>query len=152
MPVTNDDIADRFHVFSELLALTGGDPFAIRAYEQTARFIRTLTVSLEGALMDGEDLTALPTIGDDIACKIAEVVQTGTFHALDQLEQKMPPDTAALLLIPGIGPKRLRTLRKELGIVSQEELRAALDDGRVRQLKGFGPVFEERARAALDAS
>jgi DNA polymerase (family 10) len=52
--------------------------------------------------------------------------------------------------LPGLGPKRARRLFDELGIDSLEALRAAIEEQRVRTLKGFGPKAEQTLLGALD--
>src|SRR5206468_5922531 len=54
-----------------------------------------------------------------------------------------------LLRIPGLGPKRVKLLYKKLKVKSAADLAAALDKGRVRKLKGFGPKMEEKMRAGI---
>ena len=56
----------------------------------------------------------------------------------------------ALTAIPGLGPKKAMVLYQERGIASIEELVAALDDGRLAGLKGFGPKTEENLRHGIE--
>ncbi len=59
----------------------------------------------------------------------------------------MPPE---LLRLPGLGPKRVKTLCQELDIHNLEQLHRALLDGRVRRLPGFGATSEAKLRKALE--
>ena len=52
-------------------------------------------------------------------------------------------------MVPGVGAKTARRLYDELGVSSLEELRAAAEQERIRQLKGLGPKAEENVLAAL---
>ena len=45
--------------------------------------------------------------------------------------------------LPGFGPKRARRLYDELGVDSLDALRAAAEQGRIRELRGFGAKVEE---------
>jgi DNA polymerase (family 10) len=56
----------------------------------------------------------------------------------------------ALLNIPGLGPKAVARLRSELGVLSLDDLRRALDAHSLRELKGFGPKSEDKLRQSLE--
>jgi DNA polymerase (family X) len=51
--------------------------------------------------------------------------------------------------VPGLGPARARNLYDELGICTLQELQAALGDGRVAGLRGFGDAVSCRLQAAV---
>ena len=51
--------------------------------------------------------------------------------------------------LPGLGPKTARRIWKELGITTVEELRAAAEAHRLRDLGGLGAKSEEKILAAL---
>jgi DNA polymerase (family 10) len=55
----------------------------------------------------------------------------------------------ALLRIPGVGPKKAAALHKQLNIVSLDQLRAACDEHKVRDLKGFGEKTEQLILAGI---
>ncbi len=52
--------------------------------------------------------------------------------------------------IPALGPKRAFQLYRELGIGSIAELSAAIDDGRLKDLRGFGPKSEDKLRRGIE--
>jgi DNA polymerase (family 10) len=52
--------------------------------------------------------------------------------------------------VPDIGPKTTLRLWKELNVTSVDELRAAIQAGKVRQLKGMGEKSELKMLAGLD--
>ncbi|HSL68504.1 MAG TPA: DNA polymerase/3'-5' exonuclease PolX, partial [Actinomycetota bacterium] len=85
----------------------------------------------------------IPNGGKSIAEKIVEYVRTGTFQALEELRTLIPDGVRAMLAVPGLGPKKAMKLYDELRISSLEELLDALHEGRLRDLKGFGPKTEE---------
>jgi len=151
MPVHNDDIAKVFDEIADLLEIDGENPFRIRAYRNAAREVRGLPKELSGLVGDGADLTRLPGIGEALAGKIREIVDTGTCGALKKLEQRLPPDLTELLRLPGLGPKRVHALHFDLDIHTPEQLYRAAKDGRLRELPGFGPKTEEGVISALEA-
>ena len=57
----------------------------------------------------------------------------------DELLASIPAGVPGLLRIPGLGPKRVRTLWQEGGVDGVETLRAKLADGSLTGLSGMGP-------------
>ncbi|UCH54484.1 MAG: DNA polymerase/3'-5' exonuclease PolX [Pseudomonadota bacterium] len=151
MAVHNADIAAVFEQIADLLEIQGENPFRIRAYRNAARQMEAMGVPAADMVAKGEDLTELPGIGDDLAAKIEEIVATGTCKALEKLKQQVPATVAELLKLPGLGPKRVKTLYKELKIETTDDLAKALKGGKVRKLEGFGPKTEEAVAQALAA-
>jgi DNA polymerase (family 10) len=100
-------------------------------------------------LEDGEDLSELPDIGEDLAAKIAEIVRTGSLPFLDEISGEVPEAIVAATRIPGIGPKRARALFDALGLGSIDDLRKAADEGRIVEVEGFGPKTQAKIRDEL---
>lgn len=151
MPVVNATVAAVFEQIADLLDIEGANPFRIRAYRNAARTIGGLGTDVGASLKRGEDLRELPGIGDDLAAKIREIVETGKSAFLDRLQKQVPPTVAELLRIPGLGPKRVRTLYHDLDVQSLEQLLRAARDGRIHDLPGFGAKTESRIVEAVQA-
>ena len=149
MPVHNADIAALFEEIADLLEIEGANVFRVRAYRNAARNLQELGRDLRSMVQQGEDLTELPGIGDDLAAKIREIVDTGRCAALDKLHRQLPPAITELLKIPGLGPKRVKILYHELDVHTVEQLQRAVRDHRVRQLPGFGEKTEVHIGEAL---
>lgn len=145
MSIHNADIAAIFDEIADLLEIQGENPFRIRAYRNAARQLESMGVPAAGMIANGEDLTELPGIGKDLAAKITEIVSTGRCQALEKLHRKLPPAITELLKIPGLGPKRVRVLHRELDVNTLAQLLRAARDGRVRAVPGFG----EKTEAAI---
>ena len=96
------------------------------------------------------DLTQLAGIGKDLAEKIETVVHTGKLPQLEELRTQFPPDLMRMLRIPGLGPKKVAALLKELEIETLADLQAACEQGRVAALKGFGKKTEEMILEGLE--
>lgn len=139
----NQDIARLLREVARLLELRGENPFRVRAYEQVADAIEQLTETVLERLRQGT-LTEIPGIGRGLAAQIQELVERGTLEVLERLRQELPPELPELLTLKGLGPQRVRQLWQRLGITSLSDLEAALQDGRLNQLKGFGPRMRER--------
>jgi DNA polymerase (family 10) len=151
MPVHNADAAAVFLEIADLLEIEGANPFRVRAYRNAARTVGELGRNLQSMVAEGDDLTALPAIGDDLAAKIREIVATGTCGLLGRLHKELPPAITELLNIPGLGPKRVRALNRELDVQTMEQLLRAARDGRVRDVPGFGPKIEQHIVEAIEA-
>lgn len=142
--MTNSHIADAFDLIGDILDFQGANPFRVRAYRNSARTIRDYTEPLAAMVeTQKEKLTEIDGIGDDLAAKIITLVQTGTLPMLEDLKKQVPDSVLALLRIPGLGPKKAAALHKQLGIQTLEQLKAACDEHKVRELKGFGEKTEQ---------
>lgn len=150
MGATNRDIASAFNEIAELLDIEGANPFRVRAYRNAARMLLSHPVEMESLVREGFDLTSLKTIGKDLSAKITEMVSTGEMAFLRDLRCHISPGLESLLSLPGIGPKRVQTLRKTLGITSLDDLKKALEEGKLATVKGFGPKMLDTLRAALE--
>jgi len=150
MPVHNADIAAVFDEIADLLEIQGENPFRIRAYRNAARQMESMGVPAADMVAKGEDLTELPGIGDDLAAKIEELVETGKCKALEKLRAKFPPTITTLLKLPGLGPKRVKTLYDKLEIKTLDQLKAAASAGKIRELEGFGEKTEATVLEALE--
>lgn len=151
MPKHNADIAAIFEEIADLLEIQGANPFRIRAYRNAARILSELPQEVSRMLEKGEDLMALPGIGDDLAAKIKEIVSSGHCSLLDRLHAELPPAITELLKIPGLGPKRVQALYHDLDVQTIEQLHRAARDGRIRALPGFGEKTENNILQAVEA-
>lgn len=145
----NRDIADRFDRLANLLDLEGANTFRVRAYRRAAAKVRSHGRSMADMVAEGADLSTLDGIGDDLAGKIAGLVQDGSLPDLDAAEQRVPPGLLDLLDIEDLGPRKVRALHDALGINGLDDLDQAVRQGRVREVAGFGARTEEKIREAL---
>ena len=134
----NSEVAKVFQDIADLLELKGENVFKIRAYQKAARAIEHHPRELEAMLGEGEDLQSIPTVGEAIAKKTAELITTGRLGYYENLKVDFPQGITNLLDIPGIGPKTANKLSGELGITSVDELEQAIKDGRVAALFRLG--------------
>ena len=151
MPVHNADIARIFEEMADLLELSEANPFRIRAYRNAARLVGDLQLDIAATLTKGGTLAKLPGIGADLDARIHEIVATGHCTALDRLRKTLPPAITELLRVPGVGPKRVKTLYHELDVQTLPQLYKAAREGRLRTLHGFGEKTEARILQAAEA-
>lgn len=148
--MTNAQIADAFDLIADLLEFQAANPFRVRAYRNSARTIRDYSEPLAAiAAADKSKLTEIEGIGDDLALKIVTLVETGDLPFLNDLRSQVPQSVLALLRIPGVGPKKAAALHKQLGISTLDQLKAACEEHKVRDLKGFGEKTEQLILAGM---
>ena len=148
--MNNAQISDVFDQVADLLEFQGANPFRVRAYRSAARAIRDMLATVSSILADEtQALTDVPGIGKDLAAKCQILVDTGSLPALEELKAEIPASVMALLRVPGLGPKKAAVLHKELGIDSLDQLAAACNEQRVRDLKGFGAKTEAKILKGL---
>jgi DNA polymerase (family 10) len=151
MPIHNADIAAVFDEIADLLEIQGANVFRVRAYRNAARTLRDLSREVSAMLEQGEELTTLPGIGKDLAGKIQEFIAHGPEGVLAEYRKELPQGLTDLMHIPGLGPKRVKTLYHDLGIKTREQLQEAAKAGRIRGLTGFGEKTEQKILEALEA-
>ncbi len=149
MADTKQDVLDMLRELAELTMLDEGDPqsFRVRAYESAAQAIAAQATDL--GKLTAKELQKIDGIGKSTAAKVRELIETGHVARLDELRKKHPAAIVALLRIQGLGPKAVARLRAELGVQSLDDLRAALGEHKLRELKGFGAKSEEKLAQAL---
>jgi DNA polymerase (family 10) len=155
MPIHNSDIAEIFNETADLLEIKGENPFRIRAYRNAARTMQSLPKSAAEMISEDGDLTKYQGIGKDLAGKIKEIVETGTFKALEDLKKQVPEELSQLMNISGLGAKRIAKLYKQLKITTLDQLKKTIDSGEIRQIEGFGEktehnILEEIGRLELE--
>jgi DNA polymerase (family X) len=144
----NAEIADALAELATLYELDGAIRYRVLAYREAARVIRQSPVSVEELARAGR-ATELPGVGKTLEQKILALLDSGEIPAAGKLKRKFPPSLIEVTMVPGVGAKTARRLYDELGVSSLEELRAAAEQERIRQLKGLGPKAEENVLAAL---
>ena len=142
MPVHNEAIARAFEEIADLLEIQDANPFRVRAYRNAARTVGSVAIDLEAAARRGKPLPKLPGIGADLSGKIREVARNGSCDLLERLRGQFPEGMTELLRIPGLGPRRVRALYRDLGISTVPALQRAAREGTIRKLAGFGAKSE----------
>ncbi len=149
MSYSNKDIANALKELAQYARLDNANPFKIRAYEEAASVIENYPISFQELVEKKEDLTKIPHIGVKIAKKIKDFVTSGEIPALKRYKKKYPSTLLELLALPGLGPKKVMKLYKELGISSLEELQKALEEGKLDGVKGFGKSIIKHLKEGL---
>jgi DNA polymerase (family 10) len=150
MTIHNSDIAKIFYTLAELLEIEGANTFRIRAYRRAAEIIEDLPKNAADMLRAGADFEELPGIGEDLAGKMREIIETGHLKALEEVEARTPSTLTALTSVPGLGPKRIHALYEELGIKTLDGLSRAAAAHKIQTLRGFSEKLETKISNALN--
>jgi DNA polymerase (family 10) len=132
-----------------LSELAGENPFKVRAIANAARSVLRVSEDLSQLAAAGE-LTGIPGIGKGIAALIAEALDKGEPAQLVELRNTLPAGLPELLTLPGLGPKRIRTLWQELGITTLGALDYACRENRLLGLAGFGAATQTKIQGAIE--
>ncbi|HMJ72583.1 MAG TPA: DNA polymerase/3'-5' exonuclease PolX [Solirubrobacterales bacterium] len=147
--MTNAEIAAALEELGVLYELDGAVKYRVLAYSAAAKAIRESPVSVADLAAAGR-ATEIPGVGKTLAEKIDALLETGEIPAAVKLKAKFPPTLIEVTRVPGVGAKTARLLFEELGVTSLEDLRAAAEAEKVRDVKGLGPKAEENVLAALE--
>ncbi|MEM4240106.1 MAG: DNA polymerase/3'-5' exonuclease PolX [Candidatus Woesearchaeota archaeon] len=139
----NSEIAGIFYEMADLLEMQNVQ-WKPRAYRNAARAVDSAE-DVEIILKKGgkKALMDIPGIGEALAGKIIEYIETGKIKEYERLTGKLPEGVHAMMHIMGVGPKKAWRLYKELNIKSVDELEKACKAGKLRSLRGFGAKTEE---------
>ncbi|HEX6427389.1 MAG TPA: helix-hairpin-helix domain-containing protein [Niastella sp.] len=146
--VDNYFIAEQFSLLAKLMDMHGENSFRSRTYSSAAFAIEKVTHPL--ADMPEEKLVTIKGIGDSVAKKVIEILQTGKLGALQDIIQKTPPGVLEMLNIKGLGPKKIATIWKEMGVESVGELLYACNENRLLLYKGFGEKTQKNVQDSIE--
>jgi DNA polymerase (family 10) len=146
----NADLADQLDLLADISEILGEESFKIIAYRRAATRIRETPSPVAELALSGR-ATDLPGVGKTIEQKVVEIVEDGEIHALTRRRERVPVGVVEFLRLPGVGPKTAARIWSELGITTLDGLRAAAEEGRLRDLSGMGQRSEEKILAALVA-
>lgn len=144
----NAAIADNFSLLSKLMDIHGENSFKTKTYSIAAYHIEQLPGQLKDTPRD--KLFTIKGIGESIGKKVIEMLDTGQLSILNEYLEKTPAGVIELLNIKGIGPKKIHTIWKEMGIESPGELLYACNENRLTLYKGFGEKTQLNIQEAIE--
>lgn len=145
----NAEIADALAELATLYELDGAVRYRVLAYREAARVVRQCPVSVAELAREGR-ARELPGIGKTLEEKIRALLESGEIPAAAKLKAQIPPSLVEVTRVPGLGARTARRLYDELGVATLDDLRAAAEGERIRELRGLGPKVEENVLAALE--
>ena len=139
----NADVANLLEEYADLLEAQDVG-FKPKAYRRAAESIRDHPYDVEDIAEDDPDaIEEIPDVGESIAAKVFEILDTGTFERLDEERAEMPVEMAELTAVEGVGPKTAGDLYRELDVRDLDDLEAAARDGKIRDISGYGEKSEQ---------
>jgi DNA polymerase (family X) len=146
----NQAIARALVDLADLHELSGTIPFKVRAFRSAARAIEGYGGSLK-ELAEKDELSEVRGVGDGVARRIKELLESGKIAEAEALRAELPPGLLDLMNLPGIGLKTAQQVWKERNITSVDELEKAAQEGKLRDLPRFGEKRETKLIAAIAA-
>ncbi len=126
----------------------GENAFKIKSYSNAAYTLDRLNDPLVD--MTPAQIASIRGIGDALAQKIVDLLATKKLQILEDYIEKTPAGILEMLKIKGLGPKKIITIWKELGIESIGELLYACEENRLINYKGFGAKTQQSIQDALN--
>jgi DNA polymerase (family 10) len=147
----NLKIADLLERIGDILELQGENVFKVSAYRRASESIKHLNQDVRAVWQnDAKNLKTISGVGEAIALKIDELLRTGALAYYEEISRPVPSGVLDILKVPDVGPKTALRLWKDLNITDLDELRAAIAEGKVQELKGMGAKSAAKILAGLD--
>ncbi len=146
---TNHDVAEHLRLIANLKEIKGEGRFHYLAFRNAAEVVDSLGEDITDIAAAGR-LTDLPGVGKGVAEVITRFLASGDSDLAAKLRDQVPISLIDLLGVEGLGPKKVARLWQELGITTLDELKAAAEAQKIRQLKGFGVKSEEKILKGID--
>ena len=142
--MTNSELAEIFYEIADILEMKNVQ-WKPRAYRQAARAIEALPQDVEDIYKkDGVKLLKeIPGVGEGIAKKIIEFIETNKIKTYIKLKKSIPKHLNVLMKVPGMGPKKAKKLNKILKISTLVQLEKAAKQHKIRKIPGFGRQSEQ---------
>ena len=147
----NYAIAEIFYNVADILEMLGVAWKPI-AYRKAARQLESLSRDVKDIYAEGSvgAIREIPSIGEALAQKIVQYIETGKINEYEKLKAQLPEGLARLLEIESIGPKRAAILYRKLKIKSIDDLKNAIKENKIAKLAGFGLKSQQNIAAGLD--
>lgn len=140
----NREISIIFFRIADILELKDENVFRVRAYRTAAQNIADLSREIRDMYQENPSLLdEIPGIGKDLKGKIEEMLRTGSLEYYTGLMKEFPAGFLDMLNLSGLGPKKLKKLKDELGIKNVDDLETACKNGKIAALEGMGIKTQE---------
>ena len=141
---SRNQISTALHQMAVLLELSGANMFRTRSYQNASRLIGSLSQDL-GELVVSGDIYELKGIGKGLGSAISQAVGEGVWPSdWIELHENTPNGLIEMLGIPGVGPKKIKMLHDELGVMSVADLQDVCVKNEVAPMKGFGAKSQQK--------
>lgn len=151
MVIQNNTVLARIfqHMADCYRYLGNEERFRAIAYENIARKLFNMKEDIAKYATSVKELDEIGGIGESIAEKIIEYLQTGKIATFEKLKKQVPYELLELMNIAGFGPATLKLLHDKLKINNREDLLKVLEEEKLIGLKWFGEKKIENMKRAL---
>ena len=146
----NREIAGMFDKIADALEIRGETGFKVVAYRKASRILQDMTGDVGEVARQGQ-LETVPGIGEGLAKKILEYLETGKMMKYAEVMKDVPESLLGLLEIQGLGGKTVHLMHKGLGVKDLAGLKRAIADGSLAGLPGMGEKKVENIRKGIEA-
>ncbi len=147
----NKEISKVLNEISVYLDMNG-ESFKSRAYEKVSEVIESLGEEIS-AIYERSGVKALeniPGVGVSITVTIEDLLKTGKSKDWDILHKKFPVELNKLMLVEGLGPKKIKVLYEKLEVKNLADLEKSAQNGLISKLSGFGEKSEQNILRGLE--
>ena len=145
----NREVAGLLSRIADLWEFKGVNRFKIVAFRRAAMVIENMAEDVEDVWRTGR-LKEIGGIGEGIAHRINEYLETGKMATLEEASAEVPTSLIQLMELPGVGPSTIRLVHASLGIDDVAGLERAAREGKLRGLPGMGAKKEQNILRALE--
>lgn len=142
------EIAKKLKLTAQLMELHNENPFKIKSLGNAAYKLDKTGIDMENMVL--EEIEKIEGVGKSIAQKIHLLQTTGELPELSHLLSITPEGVIEMMSVKGIGPKKVASIWKELGIESIGELLYACNENRLVALKGFGLKTQQQITESIE--
>jgi DNA polymerase (family 10) len=131
------------------LDMQGENTFRIRAMQKAAGLLGDLSKDEFQRRLKEKTFGELKGIGKGMLAYFEEIQTLGKLKELEKLQEKLPESLLELRALPGLGPKKIRSLFDLIQVSSLAELEYACFENRLVDIKGFGEKTQDKLLKAI---
>jgi len=146
----NSELSQIFEEMSRMSEILDDNPFKARTYARVSRIIFNLKNDIE-IISKRSQLTSIDGIGDKIAAKIDEFLQTGEIGTHKKMYKSIPSGVWKMLSIRGLGPRRAGTIWRKMGITTVKQLEKLCLNHRLKDMPSFSRKTEDKILKGIAA-
>jgi len=140
----NQELAKIFYEIADYLEMED-IAFKPYAYRKVALVLQDIEEDVGEIYKKGglKALEEIPGVGENIALKIEEYLETGQIKEYQKLKKQTPINLGEISAVEGMGPKKAKVLYQKLGIRNLKDLEKAAKTHKISPLFGFGEKTEK---------
>lgn len=143
-------VLDRLEELIQRLELIESQPFRVKAYEHLWNTLAGLPLAAwESSEALQHSLSGISGIGEALRRTARDLYETGTTPLLEELKEKVPESILELRRLPGLGPKRIQELWRELHITTVDGLAQAIERGKLKGRRGWTVSLLQRVMEGI---